>query len=197
MDEPLGRTVGNALEVAESIACLKGNGPADTMAVTHALGEQMLLLTKVAKTKGEARAKLEESISSGAAWKKFREMVVAQGGDGRIADDPARLPQAKQIVPLPASTTGFVHDVDAMVVALAALRLGAGRAKAEDRVDHAVGVSALVKVGERVAVGAPLCLIHANDGAALGEARRMLGEAIKVGEHAPAATILIDEVIGL
>jgi pyrimidine-nucleoside phosphorylase len=196
MEQPLGRAVGNALEVAESIDCLKGRGPADTMEVTFALGEQMLLLTKVAKTKADARKKLEASIASGAALEKFRAMVAAQGGDARVTDDPSRLPQAKLQVPLPAPRAGCVRDVDAMGVALAALRLGAGRAKAEDKVDPAVGVSALVKIGERVAQGAPLCVIHANDEKALAEAKAMLAEAITVAGSGAVAAKLIDEVIG-
>ena len=195
MDEPLGRAVGNALEVAESIDCLKGRGPADTMAVTLALGEQMLLLAKVATTKEAARQKLNASIASGVALEKFRQLVAAQGGDARVADEPARLPQAKFKVPLATPRAGFVSDVDALGVALAALRLGAGRAKAEDKIDHAVGVSALVKIGERVEPGAPLCMIHANDEKALAEAKGMLAKAIAIGDAAQATPTLIDEVV--
>ena len=196
MEEPLGRAVGNALEVVESIECLKGNGPADTMEVTYALGEQMLLLAKAAPTKEEARRKLEASITSGEALKKFRALVSAQGGDARVADDVGRLPQAKLKIPLAAPRGGIVQDVDALSVALAALRLGAGRAKAEDKVDHAVGFSGLVKVGERVEAGAPLCVIHANDERALAEAQTMLAKAIVVGDTAVQRVALIDEIIG-
>ncbi len=197
MEEPLGRAVGNALEVAESIDCLKGRGPVDTMEVTYALGEQMLLLTKTATTTAEARARLEASVASGAAAAKFRELIAAQGGDVCVVDEPARLPQARFKVPLASPRAGLITDVDAMGVALAALRLGAGRAKAEDRVDHAVGVSALVKMGERIAPGAPMCVIHANDESALAAAQAMLAQAITVGDAALVAPKLIDEVIGV
>jgi len=196
MEKPLGRAVGNALEVAESIDCLKGNGPADTMAVTFALGEQMLLLAKVAKTAAEARAQLEAVIADGGALRKFREMIAAQGGDARVVDEPMRLPQAKLQVPLATPRAGFVEDVDALGVALAALRLGAGRAKADDRIDPAVGVGGLVKIGERVAAGAPLCVIHANDATALAEAAVMLAKAITVGDTPGVAPRLIGEIIG-
>ncbi len=196
MDQPLGRTVGNALEVIESIECLRGEGPADTMAVTYALGEQMLLLAKVASTKAEARAQLERSIASGSALKKFGEMVAAQGGDPRVTEDLNLLPRAKFSVPFVSGTDGHVADVDAMTVALAALRLGAGRAKAEDRVDHAVGLGGLVKIGEHVSRGAPLCIIHANDERALADAQAMLAKAIVVGERSLKSAPLIDEVIG-
>ncbi len=196
MDQPLGRAVGNALEVAESIACLRGEGPADTMEVTFALAEQMLLLAKVADTKEEARAKLEKSISSGAALAKFRDLVAAQGGDANVVDDPAQLPQAKHQVALTAAQSGYVAEVDAMEVALAALRLGAGRAKAEDAIDPAVGVSDLVKVGERVEADSRLCTIHANDESALAEAKTILSTAISLIEKPVTAPRLIGKMIG-
>jgi pyrimidine-nucleoside phosphorylase len=196
MDQPLGCAVGNAVEVAESIDCLHGRGPVGPMEVSYALGEQMLLLAKAAKTKEEARAKLEQSIASGAALAKFRDMVWAQGGDVRVVDDPSRLPQAKLKVPFSAPRSGYIQDVDALGVALAALRLGAGRAKAEDPVDHAVGMTAFLKVGEKVEAGAPICLIHANNEAALAEAKAMLAKAVVVGDTAPPPPKLIDEVIG-
>ncbi|MSU64695.1 MAG: thymidine phosphorylase [Opitutus sp.] len=196
MDEPLGRAVGNAVEVVEAIGCLEGCGPADTMEVTYALGEQMLLLTRVAKTAAEARQKLAASVASGEARQKFVEMIIHQGGDARVVDEPERLPQARLKVPLLAPRSGFVSDVDAMGVALATLRLGAGRARAEDQVDPAVGVSELVKMGEPIEAGAPLCVIHASDDHALAEARAMLAKAIVVGEARGVAPQLIAEVIG-
>lgn len=196
MEEPLGRAVGNALEVEESIACLRGEGPADVMEVTYALGAQMLLLGGVAEDVTEAEAKLREVVANGKALAKFKEIVAAQGGDARVADEPERLPQARIQSPLSALVDGYVADVDAMGVALAALRLGAGRARAEDKIDPAVGVSGLVKTGERVLAGAPLCVIHANDESALTEAKAMLSKAIILGASRRGAPRLIDEVIG-
>jgi pyrimidine-nucleoside phosphorylase len=196
MDEPLGRAVGNALEVAESIDCLKGSGPADTMEVTYVLGEHMLVLAKTAKNLADARKQLETVIANGAALAKFRELITAQGGDARVIDDPAIMAQAKLRVPLPAPRAGFVHEVDAMGVALAALRLGAGRARAEEKIDHAVGVSELVKIGDQIAAGAPLCVIHANSDAALADAKAMLTKAIVIGDKSVPASKLIDEIIG-
>lgn len=196
MEQPLGRAVGNALEVAESIECLQGRGPADTMEVTFALAEQMLVLAGAARTATEARAALAHSISSGAALEKFRAMIAAQGGDARVVDEPARLPQARFKVALTAPAAGYVQDVDAMGVALAALRLGAGRVQAADGVDHAVGFSELVKVGEPVAAGATLGVIHANDPEALAAAQAMLAQAIRIGAVAGTPPALIDEMIG-
>jgi pyrimidine-nucleoside phosphorylase len=196
MDEPLGRAVGNAVEVAECIDCLHGRGPADTMEVTYALGEQMLLLAGAASTKEEAHRRLKEVIDNGAALRKFRELVVAQGGDARVVDDPSRLPKARLVVPFAAPAGGYVQSVDAMSVALAALRLGAGRTRAEDAIDHAVGISALVKTGEPVAAGAPLALLHANNEAALKDAQKQFASAVVIGPDKVAARRLIDEIIG-
>jgi pyrimidine-nucleoside phosphorylase len=197
MDQPLGHTVGNAVEVAESLFCLMGRGPADTMEVTYALGEQMLLLAGAAATAVEARSRLEACIRDGSALEKFRRMVIAQGGDPRVVDDPSRLPQARLKISLTTPHAGFVRDVNAMGVALAALRLGAGRAKASDRIDPTVGISALVKVGERVEAGAPLCVIHASEEAALADAKAMLAKAITVSADGAgiATPKLVDEII--
>jgi pyrimidine-nucleoside phosphorylase len=196
MDQPLGRTVGNALEVAESIACLHGAGPDDLMEVTYAVGAEMLVLAGAARTAAEARERLEKSVSSGAALAKFRALVKAQGGDLRAIDDPSRLPSARIRKSLPSPRDGFVRDVDAMGVALAALRLGAGRARAEDPVDHAVGVGALAKPGDWVRKGDPLCTIHASGAAAAADAGRMLAAAYSVGAKPPPRTRLVDAVLG-
>jgi pyrimidine-nucleoside phosphorylase len=196
MHEPLGRSVGNALEVVEALQCLKGRGPADTMEVTYALGEQMLLLTHVAKSAAEARQRLEQSITSGAALQKMRALVAAQGGDAVVVDEPSRLPRAQFREPLRAPRAGFISAVDAMEVALAALQLGAGRTRAEDPVDHAVGVSELMKVGERVESGAPLCVVHANDREKLAAATERLRRAFVIGDQPVSVPKLVDEVIG-
>jgi pyrimidine-nucleoside phosphorylase len=122
--------------------------------------------------------------------------VAAQGGDVRVVDDPSLLPQAKFKIPFTAKDSGFVTDVDAMGVALAALRLGAGRAKAEDPVDHAVGIDALVKVGGKVKSGDVLCVVHANSETYAKEASEILARAIVIGDKAPAPRTLIGEIVG-
>ncbi len=196
MDQPLGHAVGNALEVAESVACLRGEGPADVMEITSTLGAHMLVLGGVARDDAEARARLEAALRSGAALAKFREIVVAQGGDGRVIDDPARLPQARMKELFVAQRAGFVAAVDARAVAFAALRLGAGRERAEDVIDPSVGIAGIVKVGERVASGAPLAVLHANDDARLAEARALLAEAFTLGDAPVTPPPLVAEVIG-
>jgi pyrimidine-nucleoside phosphorylase len=193
MEEPLGRAVGNALEVAEAIDCLRGTGPKDVMEVTYALGSQMLVLGEVAADEREARGQIEKAIASGAAIAKFREIIVAQGGDAGVIDNPLRLPRAKHIERVETTRAGFVQDVDAMKVALAALQLGAGRTKAEDAVDPAVGIAELVKVGERVEAGETLCVIHSNDTALLANARTMLADAIVLGDEPVTPPELVGE----
>jgi pyrimidine-nucleoside phosphorylase len=192
MEQPLGRTVGNALEVAESIACLRGEGPPDVMAVTYALAVHMLALGGVAADDAEARRKLEATIANGSALAKLRAIVTAQGGDARTLDDPRRLPQAGHTAIVSAPHDGVVAKVDAMEVALAALRLGAGRASIKDTVDPAVGIAGLVKIGERVAAGTALGVIHANDLRSLAEAKAMLQRAIAIGEEPVNAPALIE-----
>jgi pyrimidine-nucleoside phosphorylase len=197
MDQPLGRAVGNAVEVAESIACLRGEagaGAGDLMGVTYALGAEMLSLAGVATDWAGAEALLREAVASGRALEKFREIVVAQGGDGRVCDDAAGvLPRAKFTVEARAGRAGFVRRVDAMAVALGALRLGAGRIRAEDTVDHAAGFTRLAKVGERVAAGAVLGVAHASSAAAAETAAAELARAIEIGDDAPVVEALIVE----
>ena len=195
MDEPLGLTVGNALEVAESIDCLRGKGARDLMEVTYALGAQMLDLAGAAPGAAAARARLEAGVSSGAALAKFREMVAAQGGDPAVVDQPSLLPQAKIKRALASPMGGFVSDVDALGVALAALRLGGGRAKAGEAIDHAVGVGGLVKVGEPVKSGDPLCMIHANSEAGAEEAAEIVRKAIVIGDSPCHPAQLVGEII--
>jgi pyrimidine-nucleoside phosphorylase len=139
---------------------------------------------------------LERSLSTGAALAKFREVVAAQGGDTRVVDDAGRLPQARLRRPLASPSAGFVTQVDAMGVALAALRLGGGRAKAEDAIDPAVGVAGLLKVGTPVKPGDTLCIVHANNERHAAEAADILQKAIVVGDAPGAPVPLVGEVIG-
>jgi thymidine phosphorylase len=152
------------------------------MEVTYALGEHMLMLAGAAHEAKDARKQLEHAVVSGAALEKFGEIVAAQGGDVHVLEDAGRLPRARRQVALAAGREGVVTAVDAMGVALAALRLGAGRSRAEDTIDPAVGVSGLVKVGETVALGQALCEVHANDQAALAEAQVLLAKAVQIGD---------------
>ncbi len=195
MDQPLGRTAGNALEIVETCEALQGRGPGDLMAVTLALGAKMLQLAGLANSCDTAQAMLSAHLKSGAAWRKWLEMVRLHGGDTATLENTARLPRAKIVEPLPAPQAGFVAQADAELIGKAGLLLGAGRTKTTDAVDHAVGVSGLAKIGERVEQGQPLALLHANDAALLAEARPLMLAAFRVTERAaPGPELILEEI---
>ena len=196
MDRPLGRAVGNAVEVAETIECLRGGGPADVMALTYELGVQMLLLAGVESSPAAARARLEKSISSGAALAKLVEIIEAQGGDARVVDDPLLLPQAPVAEWVLSPESGYIVDVEPMAVALSALRLGAGRVRAEDGVNPAVGIDRLCQTGERVEKGQAIARILAMDTSAARREAKEVAAAISVGASAPTPVALVDEILG-
>jgi pyrimidine-nucleoside phosphorylase len=187
MNQPLGRAAGNALEVVESVETLHGRGPADVVELCLALGAELLRLAGAAADAGAARARLHETLRTGAALDRFREMVRRQGGDAEAIEDYNRLPCARIQAPLAAPAAGYVAGVDADRVGRACILLGAGRARTEDGVDPAVGVADLAKVGERVAKGQRLATVHANDEARLAEANRLLREAFVLAD-APVET---------
>jgi len=195
MDQPLGRTVGNALEIDEAVAALQGRGPDDLVEVTLALGERMLLLAGAAETTAEAGAMLARQLASGAAWRKFLEMVRLQGGDPAVLEHPDGLPRARLREPVPAPADGYVVLADAECIGRGCLELGAGRAQLTDGVDHAVGLSDLAKLGEAVVSGQPLAVIHANDEGKLAAARALVASAFQIGPApAPAAPLIIEEL---
>ena len=182
MDTPLGRTVGNALEVRESIACLRGQGPEDLREVTLALGVEMLLLGRVARSAAQARALLLDALSSGRALQKFADMVAAQGGDLRILEpDGGPLPRATAVVTLAAPRSGFVTDLDPLVIGRAAMRLGAGRVQPGDAVDPAAGIVLLRTVGEPVRKGEPVLELHTSTQALLADALELVRPALRIG----------------
>jgi pyrimidine-nucleoside phosphorylase len=193
MDQPLGKTVGNALEVIEAVEMLRGKAPADYTEVTLALTAEMLVLGGKATSPEQARALLERAITSGAAEAKLCEIVAAQGGDPEAIRDLSRLPKARHTVPLAASRAGFVTAIDSEAVGLAAMSLGAGRAKTTDAVDPAVGFVLEKKVGDVVRAGEPLVTIHYNDDTRLEEVKARLTQAWHLGEAAPARRRLILE----
>lgn len=195
MDQPLGRAVGNGVEVAESIACLRGEGPSDVMEVTYALGEQMLLLAGVVKTPEEARQRMQKVVSNGEALRCFARVIEAQGGNPAVTEDLSLLPAAPVSLIVEAPSEGFIVDVDPMKVALAALLLGAGRSRAEDGVDPAVGFDQLVQRGERVSKGQPLGRVLARTESAARKAAADLLAATQIGEDAPTAVSLVEELI--
>lgn len=193
MNQPLGRAVGNALEVVESAEVLYGRGPEDVTELTLAFGAELLAMAGAASDPGAARATLEHALTSGAAIAKFQEMIRRQGGDAEAVADYNRLPAAAIRVPLTAPCAGYVAGVDAERIGRACVLLGAGRKKTDDAVNPAVGLSDLVKIGERVEKGGTLAVAHANDRARLEEARKLLVEAFTFADGPPPSAPLIVE----
>ncbi len=197
MEQPLGRNVGNALEVVEAIDVLRGKGPDDLVEVTLALGVEMLSLAGLAHGQ-PARDLMQGAISDGRAFAKLQEIVEAQGGDPASLDEGGRgLPRAPRLEPLPSPAKGFVGALDAELVGRAAVALGAGRARLEDAVDPAVGIVLAAKVGDPVEAGQPLCTIHASDEGRLAEARELLGHAFVIADAPPAPRpLVIERIVG-
>lgn len=160
MDQPLGRAVGNALEIREAIQTLRGEGPADLHDLAIELGAQLMVLAGATPSLDDARGGLARLIQSGVALRKFRELVEAQGGDPAVVDDPDSLPAAPRTVPVPAPSTGWVTRADARTIADAALALGAGRRAKGDEIDARTGIAVHAKVGDQIEAGAPLAELH-------------------------------------
>ncbi len=184
MSVPLGVAVGNALEVAESVEVLQGGGPADVVELTLALAREMLTHA------GLSDVDPAEVLSSGRAFDSWRAMIGAQGGD-----PDAELPTAAHVETFEAPATGILSTLDAYAVGLAAWRLGAGRARKEDAVQHAAGIRCLAKPGDQVTEGAPLLELHTDTPDKLPAAREALAETVTITSEAPARTPLILDTI--
>jgi pyrimidine-nucleoside phosphorylase len=195
MNQPLGRTAGNALEVIETAETLRGRGPDDLTAITLELGAQMLLLAGKADGREEAIQALRRELDSGAAYERFKTMVALHGGSVAAVEDTKALPSARLRIEHRAAATGYVAQADAELIGKACLVLGAGRRKVEDQVDPAVGVSGIAKVGERVEKGQPLLALHANAQSLANEAQSLLSEAFAVTPEPPPAPRLIVETL--
>lgn len=196
MSQPLGRAVGNALEVIEAVETLRGGGPADFREHALAVAAEALAMQREAMEEPEReRKQAEEALSSGAAWEKFRQFVAAQGGEVAAVDEPDRLPQARLKVPLLAPRAGYVQAIDAAAVGMAVVDLGGGRERKGDPIDHAVGVLMRARIGDWVEVGQPLCEIHANDPERLVQVQARLARAFVLGLEPITPPPLIYEVI--
>lgn len=183
MDEPLGRAVGNALEVKEAIAALKDEGPEDFKELCITLASYMLLLSKTVKTVEEAREKVKDVISSGKALEIFKDFVKAQGGDAASIDDPDLLPKAKGVYEFKAKKSGYINKIEAETVGLSALALGAGRETKESIIDVAVGILLNKKVGDYVEAGETLAYLHYNDEGKKDDAIKKLESAYLIEEE--------------
>lgn len=183
MNQPLGRMVGNANEIVESVEVLHGDGPPDLVEVVYRLGEEMLILAGLDTVRADARMRLERAVTSGAAFEKLEQVVVAQGGDPAVLHDPSLLPRATNEHVIRATAAGYVVRIDALNIGTAALRLGAGRERKEDDIDPAVGMAIEVKVGDEVAAGQALARLYWNEEGKLADALPMTEGAFEISEQ--------------
>ncbi|OKO90513.1 pyrimidine-nucleoside phosphorylase [Geobacillus proteiniphilus] len=194
MSQPLGYAVGNALEVKEAIATLKGDGPHDLTELCLTLGSHMVYLAEKAPSLDEARRLLEEAIRSGAAIAAFKTLLAAQGGDASVVDDLDKLPKAAYTSTVTAAADGYVAEMAADDIGTAAMWLGAGRAKKEDTIDLAVGIVLHKKIGDRVQKGEALATIHSNRPDVL-DVKEKIEAAIQLSPQPVARPPLIYETI--
>ncbi|MEI6564550.1 MAG: thymidine phosphorylase [bacterium] len=193
MDQPLGRSVGNAVEIMESMDILKGRGPADCTELTLLLAAEMLVVAGVAPTADAGLAVVRRKLASGEPFELFKKMVRLHGGNTDVLDDPRRFPSSAVRVDYGAPASGFVRDVDAGKIGRASLLLGAGRALTTDAIDPAAGLSNLVKTGEQVDAGSPLVTLHAASQDRVESAMELVRAAFVIGAEPVAAVPLLLE----
>lgn len=193
MNQPLGNAIGNALEIEESIALLKGNGPADLLDLVLTIGSQMVVMANKATDLDAARKMLQQHIDDGSALTKFKEMIIAQGGDGRVIENPTMMPQATYQMPILAARDGVITKMKADEMGIAAMMLGGGRQKKDDQLDYAVGLTLSKKVGDEVHQGDTILTIHSNR-EDVGDVQQLIEANISIGDEVQPLT-LIHEVI--
>ncbi len=199
MSQPLGRTVGNALEVREAIETLQGKGAEDLATLCCELGAELLVFSGKVADRSAAVEELRALLANGKALAKFRNLVDHQGGDVRVLDNPLLLPQAAHRIEVRAKLAGTVRRLDALSIGRAANLLGAGRTKKDDPIDPTVGVEIAKKVGESVDKSGTLAVLHANDATRLAEAKRLVEEAYEVDPTgAPCAPppLIVERILG-
>ena len=197
MDAPLGRAVGNALEIVESIETLKGRGPADLEALSVEFAARMLVLSGVERDLTRATSRVSQALASGAGIDKLREIVRNQGGDPAVIDDYAKLPTAPDRDSITAARDGVVAVMRAEAVGRAAVGLGAGRDRLDATIDPAVGFMVVAPVGTTVRRGDPIIEIHHRGGHGLADARRLLESAITIADTPPTPRpLVLDRIQG-
>ncbi len=195
MNQPLGRAVGNSLEMSESLDTLRGRGPDDFTSLCRELSAEMLVLGRAASDIEAARKQYDELIASGAALEKMREIIEAQGGDARVIDDYGLLPHARHQRKLLASRSGFVQTIDAEAIGHASMLLGAGRARLDTPIDLGVGLIIEAKIGDEVDVTRALATIHFNDESRADEAAEIITRAYTIGDERIKPPALIKTVL--
>ena len=196
MDAPLGRAVGNALEVIESIETLKGRGPADVTELSVVLASQMLVVAGIAADESSARARVAEVIANGAALDKFRAVIARQGGDPAVVDDYSRLASTSAREDVTAPRSGFVVGIDAECIGRASMLLGAGRERLDTPIDYGAGILLRAGVGEAVDAGQALAQLCIGRHARLEDARALAASAFVLGDAPPPPRPLVHDVVG-
>lgn len=189
MNQPLGNAIGNALEIEESIAILKGEGPADITELILTLGSQMVVLAGKASTLDEARQLLQGVIDDGRALEAFRQMIIYQGGDPAVIENPKLMPQAQYQIELPAKENGYVTEMTANEMGIASMLLGGGRQAKTDEIDYAVGLVLHKKIGDPVQKGESLLTIYSNR-EDIEAIKDLLYDNIKIGPKAQKVTLI-------
>lgn len=189
MNQPLGRAIGNALELQEAIDTLKGQGPKDLTELVLTLGSQMVVLANKAETLEEARALLIEAIDSGAALEKFKTFIKNQGGDKTVIDHPERLPKAQYQIEYKAKKSGYVTELVSNDIGVASMMLGAGRLTKEDDIDLAVGIVLNKKIGDKVEEGESLLTIHSNR-QDVDDVVKKLDSSITIADYVVSPTLI-------
>jgi pyrimidine-nucleoside phosphorylase len=179
MDQPLGRAVGNSLEINEAIATLRGQGPDDLVQLVRVAGAEMLLRGGRARDAKTATAKIDRALEDGSGLAKLRELVSAQGGDVTMVDDPGKLPRAPKVETLRAERTAYVAAIAADRIGIASVRLGAGREKKGDPIDHRTGIVLCAKVGDRIERGQPYADVHVAGRTGDADAIAMIRDAFR------------------
>jgi pyrimidine-nucleoside phosphorylase len=197
MDRPLGRAIGNALELEEALQALAGEGPADLRELTSRLAVEMLLVARASATPADAAREVEKAITSGRALDKFRQLVEAQGGNPAIVDDPGGLPQATEVELFEAAEGGTITAVDPRPLGQAVIEMGGGRRQLGDAIDHSVGFVVTARPGMSVTAGQPVASVFARDAVGIEVGMQALRSAIRYGPADPPLPLILRRVTAM
>ena len=184
MDQPLGQAVGNAIEVSEAIDTLRGRGPGDLVDLIMELGSDMLLISGIVSSRNKAKSRIADNLANQKGLKRLVDLIIAQGGDPSVVDNPNLLPQPNAKIEVKSETPGYVSAIDSLEVGLASKILGAGRKTKDDTIDYSVGIYLKKKIGDKVKVGDPLAVLYSNgDEEKIGPARKKILTAYSFNSH--------------
>jgi pyrimidine-nucleoside phosphorylase len=195
MNTPIGYTIGNALETAEALEILHGEGPNDLRELTYDLAAEMLRAARVCKTKAQALRRIEATVADGSALQKMRHIVEAQGGDPSVVDAPSQLAVARHRSTVTATSDGYVTNLDPLQLGYASMALGAGRSRAEDLVDSGAGIRLHIQLGDRVHAGDDVATLYTSKRALLDTGARRVASAVRIGKQRPVKRKRLIETI--